>query len=168
MFALHDDLFPLTYAFTWRESTLEDVAITEEKLSAIHLRNQKMVQIFDLRDSTLPNSAVRKALADMSNRFEERVKKNVVVSVIVVNSKIAAGGMTALRWATGGWLKLRVCASAEAALAVCIEVGTVLRIPTEASHFCQRVDTAVLAQKNLDDIRRLGPKAPLELFPTEP
>ena len=167
VFTLHDEFFPLTYAFTWQASTSEDVAHSERRLDLMHERNQKMVQIFDLRDSSLPNAKIRREMADMSNRFEKRVKQNVIISVIVLNSKIAAGGMTALRWATGGWLNMRVCANANSALALCREAGPEIQFPSEASLFCKRVDAAVKAKKNLNEIRRLGPNAPVDLFPKQ-
>jgi hypothetical protein len=85
-------------AAMWGDTTLEDVDVMRHHYRAFHAQGHRFVTFVDARRANVPGSAVRRAVADMSNEFVEDSKKNSMGVIIVLDSKLLVGVLTAIRW----------------------------------------------------------------------
>jgi hypothetical protein len=78
--------------------TTDDVAKMRVFYQGWHARKQRFATIVDSRTVSPPGSAIRRALSELTNDFEELRKLNTVAVAVVLDSKILIGALTAIRW----------------------------------------------------------------------
>ncbi len=78
--------------------TLDDVAAMARFYDRVHARGSRFATLVDARRARAPSPAVRRAMADVSNKFGERSRKNLVTVSVVLDSKLLVGALTAVRW----------------------------------------------------------------------
>ena len=89
---------PLVLTVMWDETTLDDVEKMRSAYEAVHAEGRRTAFLVDSRRVRAPSPSVRRALADMTNGFAEAAHKNTIGTVVVLDSAILVGAMTAVRW----------------------------------------------------------------------
>ena len=109
--------FPVSIAAMWGELTRDDVNAMGRHYRLMHERNHRFASFVDSRHSFVPSAPMRRALADMSNEFEQASKKNGVCVTVVIDSKVLIGVLTAVRWFVKPAVELRYFNTAIASVA---------------------------------------------------
>ncbi|HEX2736413.1 MAG TPA: hypothetical protein VHM70_32645 [Polyangiaceae bacterium] len=100
-FEFREELLPLSLLITRRTLTVADTEPLFDYYRGLCQRRIRFVAISDVRASTnAPDAKTRKCIADHSNAFAELAKEWSVGSVIVVQSELIRGALTAIEWLT--------------------------------------------------------------------
>jgi hypothetical protein len=80
---------------------LSDADVVEMRrfYDAVHARKQPFLHIVDARTAQRPDSLVRTKLSEMTATLLPETKQWQVANAIVLDSRLTAGVITALRWA---------------------------------------------------------------------
>jgi hypothetical protein len=99
--SFHGDarFFPLVLHRARGQLTDADVDAMRRFYEEIHGRKQPFVHIVDARTAQRPDSLVRTKLGDMTAALLPDTRQWQVANAIVLDSRLTAGVITALRWA---------------------------------------------------------------------
>src|SRR5688572_13764988 len=89
---------PLVVTVMWNETTLTDVEHMATCYRNAHRENRRLAFLVDSRRVSAPGAPVRRALADMTNELGDVAKRNTIGTVVVMDSAILIGALTAVRW----------------------------------------------------------------------
>ena len=133
---------PLSIVALWGVLTLDDVEVMRQYYEVCHGRGGRFVSLVDARRSQAPGATIRRALADMSNTFEQQAARNTVCVVVVLDSKLLIGVLTALRWFLKTDADLRYFPTAADALASAEErlKAESLSVPLGARALIEKLD----------------------------
>jgi hypothetical protein len=136
--------FPIAFAILHGEVSLDDVEALGAFYEVLHARDERFATLIDARHVKVPPASVRRALADMSNRFGARAKKNTVTVAIVIDSQIVVGALQAIRWFLKTDVEMQYQTTPTKALAY-VEQKLALEkiaVPDSARAFVKRLDGA--------------------------
>ena len=137
----------LLVTLIWGEVTLDDVESLRLASAAMHAKNQRWAMLVDARNAQAPSSKVRRALADMSNTFQDETKRNSICVAVVFESSILIGVLTAVRWFLKTDVELRYFKTPTEAMVWVDEKCKAenLRLNAGAMSFMKKLDTATMS-----------------------
>lgn len=149
MIRLDETLPPLLIVKLEGKLTMDDVAVQRDSYQRRHERAEAFGLIVDSRAVELPTAEIRSALANLSNDFGDATKRDCIGVAVVVDSKLAVGALTAIKWFIRSPVDLTYHTSAALALAHLIELGQSrgVRFPAACQAQVRDVDNAVSAAK---------------------
>ena len=136
--------FPIAFAMLHGEPSLGDVEQLGAFYDALHARMERFATVIDARHVKVPPASVRRALADMSNRFGPLAKRNTVTVCMVIDSQIVVAALQAVRWFLKTDVELQYQTTPRKALAY-VEQKLALEkiaVPDSARTFVKRLEGA--------------------------
>ena len=141
---INDAHFPLVVSFAWDAIFLSDVAYLDEAYRTLHARGEVFCQVIEVCGSKVPGPDVRKALGDLTQRFEPDTEKHLLGNAVVLDSRLAAGALTAIQWVSGQKQRIHYASSMAHAIAhVLNENGDRLTVPPAGLDYVAKIDAAV-------------------------
>ena len=89
--------FPVVVQAIMGTCGLVDVDGLARLSAAAHARGQRFAIISDTRAASVPDAATRRALADLAARFRGE-QHHLIANILILDSAILAGALTAVRW----------------------------------------------------------------------
>ena len=150
MIRLEETLPPLLIVTLEGKVTLDDVAVQRDAYQRRHDRSEAFGLMVDARNIELPNAEIRSALANLSNDFGEATKRDCIGVTVVIESKLAVGALTAIKWFIKSPVDLTYHTSAALALTHLIALGAPrgLHFPASCQSLVRSVDAAFKALKS--------------------
>jgi hypothetical protein len=99
MFVSSARFFPFVTSAVVGELTVADVPHVRAFYDDVLGRKQRFLNLVDARGAQRPDSVVREQLARLTTDLLPLTKELQIANVILLDSRLAAGVMTALRWA---------------------------------------------------------------------
>lgn len=99
--------FPLSLVTLRGTVTIDDVNVLRAHYAVLHARGQRFVTLTDGRGVSVPNAAIRRAFADMSNDLADLAERNTICGAVLVDSTVLLGVVRAVLWLTRGNVKIR-------------------------------------------------------------
>jgi hypothetical protein len=97
-FEMDTSAWPLVFTIYHRSPTVEDCQVIERAYLDVYARRERFCVIAELRRVDRPDAASRKRAAELEARLAPLSKRYSIGCVMVVESVIVRGALTALRW----------------------------------------------------------------------
>lgn len=147
MFAGDDRFFPLVLHRTRGAMSSGDVEAMRAFYLQIHGRKAPFIHLVDARGADRPDAAVRKQLGEMASSLVGNSKLYQVGNAIVLDSRLTAGAMTALRWVVPAPVTEKFFGSVVEAAAWLEQLGAPkgIALSSDAKAYLQRLERDVNA-----------------------
>ena len=98
MIVTSEEHLPLSLVTLAGDLTKDDVDALGAYYRSLHARGQRYASLLDVRRVAVPNAAIRRAFADMSNGFAGEDEKHTVCVALLLDSVVLVGVVRAVQW----------------------------------------------------------------------